>query len=116
MVASWVSVDGASAHEAPTVRVIAAGMSPSIATLPDGDLLLAYAVGVSGSHRVMARRLGHDLEPRGEPLLVSPEQSNAGQPATAVASDGRALVAFFGAERGHPPSVLATPLACAAGM
>ncbi|MDB5214091.1 MAG: Basic proline-rich protein [Myxococcaceae bacterium] len=105
-----------SAHEAPTLRVIAAGMSPSIATLPDGDLLLAYAVGVSGSHRVVVRRLGHDLEPRGEPVLVSPDELNAGQPAAAVAPDGRALVAFFGAERGRPSSVLATPLACATGM
>lgn len=117
MVASWGgNGDGASAHDAPTLRVIAAGMSPSIAVLPDGDLLLAYAVGVSGSHRVVVHRLGHDLEPRGEPLLVSPEEINAGQPAAAVASDGRALVAFFGAEHGRPSSVLATPLACATGM
>jgi hypothetical protein len=91
-------------------------MSPSIAMLPDGDLLLAYAVGVSGSHRVVVRRLGHDLEPRGEPLVVSPDELNAGQPATAVGHDGRAVVAFFGAEHGRPSSVLATPLACTIGL
>jgi hypothetical protein len=106
----------AGAPAAPSVRVVAAGMSPSLAMLPDGDLLLAYAVGVSGSHRVVVRRLRHDLEPRGEPLVVSPEEINAGQPAAAVAPGGRALVAFFGAQPGRPSSVLATPLVCAAGM
>jgi hypothetical protein len=100
----------------PKVMPISAGMSPSIAMLPDGDLLLAYAVGTAGSHRVVVRRLGRDLEPRGEPVLVSPDEINAGQPAAAVAADGRGLVAFFGAERGRPSSVLATPLACATGL
>jgi len=69
-------------------------------------------VGSSGSHRVMALRLGHDLEPRGEPFVVSPDEINAGQPAAAVGADGRGLVAFFGAERGRPSSVLAMPLSC----
>jgi hypothetical protein len=101
-----------SGRAAPMVRSIAPGMSPSLALLPDGDLLLAYAVGVSGSHRVVVRRLGRDLEPRGDAVVVSPEEINAGQPAAAVASNGHALVAFFGAERGRPSSVLATPLAC----
>jgi hypothetical protein len=101
-----------SARSAPTLRPVGAGMSPSLALLPDGDLLLAYAVGASGSHRVVVRRLGRDLEPRGDAVVVSPDEINAGQPAAAVASDGRALVAFFGAERGRPSSVLATPLAC----
>jgi hypothetical protein len=118
MVASFAG-DRANANanaNAPTVRVIGAGMSPSIAMLPGGDLLLAYAVGASGSHRVVVRRLGHDLEPRGEPIFVSPDELNAGQPATAVGHDGRAVVAFFGAEHGRPSSVLARPLACAIGL
>ena len=117
MVASFTGRgDGATTHEPPAVRVIATGMSPSLAELPDGDLLLAYAVGTAGAHRVVAQRLAHDLEPRGEPLFVSPEELNAGQPAAAAAPDGRALIAFFGAEHGRPSSVLATPLACATGM
>jgi hypothetical protein len=101
---------------APVLRPIAAGMSPSISALPGGDLLLAYAVGGAGEHRVMVRRLGRDLEMRGEAVAVSPDAVNAGQPAMAVAADGRALVAFFGAERGRPPSVLATPLSCSVGL
>jgi hypothetical protein len=47
---------------------------------------------------------------------VSPDELNAGQPATAVGHDGRAVVAFFGAEHGRPSSVLATPLACTIGL
>jgi hypothetical protein len=117
MVASFTTPDdGSSPHEAPAIHVIATGMSPSLAELPDGDLLLAYAVGSAGAHRVVVQRLGHGLEPRGDALVVSPEELNAGQPAAAAAPDGRALVAFFGAERGRPSSVLVTPLACATGM
>ncbi|MBX3185387.1 MAG: hypothetical protein KF819_00165 [Labilithrix sp.] len=98
------------------LRAIDAGMSPSIVALPDGDLLLAYAIGASGSHRVVARRLARDLEPRGEPFVVSPEEINAGQPAAAVGADGRGLVAFFGAEQGRAPTVHATPLSCDVGL
>lgn len=99
-------------RSAPRVRPLGAGMSPSLVALPGGDLLVAYAVGGAGAHRVVARRLSRELEPRGDAIVVSPETVNAGQPAAAVAADGRALVAFFGAERGRPPSVLAAPLAC----
>ena len=100
------------------VRVIGKGMSPTLAALPDGDLLLAHADGPSGAHRVVARRLGRDLEPRGEPLVVSPDAINAGQPVAAVRPDGRAIVAFFAADRGAPRAgtVLATPLACDPGF
>ena len=115
VVASFASrADGA--REAPNTRVIAPGMSPSIAMLPDGELLLAYAVGASGSHRVVVQRLGRDLEPRGEPIVVSPDALNAGQPAAAVGPDGRGLVAFFAAEHGRAASVLATPLTCDPGL
>lgn len=113
MVASFGAPTGADgAREAPQLRPVGAGMSPSIAMLPDGELLLAYAIGAAGAHRVVVQRLGRDLEPRGEPVLVSPDDLNAGQPAAAAGPDGRALVAFFGAERGRPSRVLATPLAC----
>lgn len=98
------------------VRVIARGMSPTIAALPDGDLLLAYADGPSGAHRVLARRLSSELETRGEAITVSPESVNAGQPVAAVRADGRALVAFFAADRGRLPSVHATALACDPGL
>lgn len=87
--------------EAPTVRVLGVGMSPALAALPDGDLLLAYAVGGAGAHRVVLQRLARDLAPRGEPIALSPEALNAGQPAIAVAAGGRALVGFL--RRGAGP-------------
>jgi hypothetical protein len=110
----WVIMVGSfgANEEAPKFRPVGAGMSPSIAILPGGDLLLAFATGTSGTHRVVVLRLGRDLEPRGEPVVVSPDEVNAGQPAAAVGADGRGLVAFFAAERGRPSSVLATPLSC----
>lgn len=108
--------DGEGATSLGPVRVIARGMSPSLAALPDGDLLLAYADGLAGAHRVVAIRLGRDLEPRGEPLVVSPDAINAGQPALAVRPDGRAIVAFFAADRGRSASVFATALACDPGF
>ena len=114
VVASFGRAAGESREAAPP-RVIAPGMSPSIAALPDGDVLLAYAAGAPGSHRVVVQRLARDLEPRGEPIVVSPAALNAGQPAAAVGADGRALVAFFGAERGRAASVLATALTCDPG-
>jgi hypothetical protein len=115
MVATFGGID-AGVRAEPTLRSMGAGMSPSIAMLPDGDLLLAYAVGASGSHRVVIRRLGRELEPRGEEIFVSPDEVNAGQPSAAVAADGKGLVAFFGAAHGRPASVLATPLACHPGL
>jgi hypothetical protein len=96
-------------------RVVAKGMSPSLAQLPDGDVLLAYADGAAGAHRVVAVRLDSDLVPRGEPVVVSPENLNAGMPVAAVRADGRALVAFFASSRGKA-AVLATPLACDPGQ
>jgi hypothetical protein len=102
--------------DAPTVHAIGAGMSPALVPTPDGDLLVAHAVGSVGAHRVVLRRLGPDLGPRGEPVVISTETPNAGQPAVAIAADGRALVAFFAAERGRPASVHAVPLACDSGI
>ncbi len=111
--------DGEGATTVGPVRVIGKGMSPTLAALPDGDLLLAHADGPSGAHRVVAVRLGRELEPRGEPLVVSPDSINAGQPVAAVRPDGRAIVAFFAADRGSPPraaTVFARPLACDPGF
>ncbi|MBX3220118.1 MAG: hypothetical protein KF795_06325 [Labilithrix sp.] len=116
IVVAGFTPDGEGATTLGPVRVIGKGMSPTLAALPDGDLLLAHADGPAGAHRVVAVRLGRDLEPRGEPLVVSPDSINAGQPALAVRPDGRAIVAFFAADRGRAASVFATPLACDPGF
>jgi hypothetical protein len=115
MAATFVP-DGEGATQLGAVRTVGKGMSPALAPLPDGDLLLAYSDGVVGAHRVVTVRLDRSLVPRGEPVAVSPPSINAGQPALSVRPDGRALVAFFAAEKGHPTSVLATPLSCDPGL
>jgi hypothetical protein len=96
----------------PRLRALAPGMSPTLATLDDGDLVVAYATGAAGAHRVALRRLAPDLEPRGEPFAISPEGVNAGQPTIALAKDARGLVAFLAADRAGHGSVLAAPIAC----
>ena len=106
--------------EVRNLRVIGPGMSPSLAALPDGDLLLAHAEGGAGAHRVVARRLARAagsgaLASRGEPVIISPSELNAGQPAAAVAGDGRGLVAFFAAGTGRA-TIVARPLACDPGL
>ncbi len=117
VVVAGFTPDGEGATTVGPVRTIAKGMSPSIATLADGDLLLAMADGTAGAHRVITYRLGaRDLDVRGEPIIVSPDTINAGQPAVAVRPDGRSLVAFFAAERGRAASVYATPLMCDPGL
>jgi hypothetical protein len=118
--ANIVVTGGASdAQGAPVVgaaRVIAAGIAPTVAELPDGDLLLAYADGPDGARRIVARRLAPDLSTRGEPFVVSPPAVDAAQPALAVRSDGAALVAFFAGARGHEGVVMAGRVSCDPGL
>jgi hypothetical protein len=115
MVAGF-SPDGLGTTAVGTPRVLGEGVSPALAAFPDGDLLLVYTTGTLGAHRVVAQRLGRGLEPRGEPLVLTPETADAVQPVAAVRPDGRVLVAFFTAERGRRTAVQATPLACDPGL
>lgn len=87
------------------------GISPALATLPNGELLLTYADGAAGAHRVVAQRLGSDLSKRGDLLVLSGAGTNAGQPAVAVDADGRAIVAYLAIENGRA-EVHATALTC----
>lgn len=59
-------------------------ISPSAAGLSGGRWFLQWTEGASGSYRVRAQVLGADLEPLGEPMLVSPKGANAGQGASWV--------------------------------
>lgn len=93
-------------------KPVAAGMSPSLGVFPDGTFAVAYADGEAGAHRIVVRRLGPDLAPIGDPIVGSPDGTNAGQPVMQIRPDGRALVAWLAAARGQPPSVYATPLEC----
>lgn len=116
VVLTTFSPDGEGKANIGPVRAIGTGMSPSLAALPDGDLLVAYAEGPPGGHRVVARRFSRELSPRGDAIVLSPEATNAGQPTASVRADGRGVVAFFAAERGRPASVLATPVVCDPGL
>ncbi len=93
-------------------RTVGAGISPSVAVLPDGGVLVAYAEGPPSAHRVVVRRFDAALVPIGEPVVASPDGLNAGQPVIEAAPDGRALVAWLAVARGQAASAHATLLAC----
>jgi hypothetical protein len=92
-------------------ETIAEGISPALAVLPSGELLLAYSDGKTGGHRVVAQRLAPDLTRRGDLLVLSSPGLNAGQPAIAVDGEGRAIVAYLAIENGRA-EVHATAMSC----
>ncbi|MCW5831732.1 MAG: hypothetical protein KIS78_04670 [Labilithrix sp.] len=65
----------------------------------------------------MVWNLGRDLEHSRRAARRYRDAINAGQPALPrVRPDGRAIVAFFAADRGRSASVFATALACDPGF
>lgn len=110
VVLAAVDVDGKRATVGEPIE-IAEGISPALATLPNGELLLTYSDGPAGAHRVVAQRLGADLSRRGDLLVLSSSGLNAGQPAIAVDAEGRAIVAYLAIENGRA-EVHATSLVC----
>lgn len=93
---------GGAASEATTFEVPAGGpgehaMSPAVAGLGKGRFLLAWTEGKT-DHRVRAITIDESGKALGEPITVSGEKVNAGQPAIAVGTDGRGVVAFLGAK------------------
>jgi hypothetical protein len=93
-------------------RPLGSGISPSIAVLPDGGLVIAYAEGPAAAHSIVVRRLAPDFKPSTDLVVASPPNVNAGQPVVDVRADGRALVAWLAVARGQPAAVYATPLQC----
>lgn len=94
------------------LKSLGSGTSPSVVTLPDGDILVAYA---NAEHRAALVRLSHDLELRGEPVLLSPAEMNVSQPVVAVGANGRGVVAFFDTEKGKT-SLAAASVLCDPGL
>lgn len=107
---SAVSVDGDRTTASSPVEV-AEGISPALANLPSGEVLLVYSDGGAGAHRIVAQRLGGDLSPIGAVMVLSEPGTNAGSPAVAVDPDGRTLVAYLAIEKGRA-EVRATALLC----
>jgi hypothetical protein len=76
-------------------------MSPSIAALGEGRLLLAWTEGPTAAHQVRAMAIDESDALVGAPLSLSPAGVNAGQGQIAITSDGRGVVAFFAERRGE---------------
>jgi hypothetical protein len=85
-------------------------MSPSLAPLSGGRVLLAWVEGPVASHQIRAGVLGSDGTMSGSPISVSPTGVNAGQPAV-VLGGGRGAVAYI-AVKGKALEVHATPISC----
>jgi hypothetical protein len=106
---------GGAAESAQTFVVPEGGlggqaMSPSLAPLSGGRVLLAWVEGPVASHQIRAGVLGSDGTMSGSPISISPTGVNAGQPAVAIAS-GRGAVAYIVA-KGNALEVHATPISC----
>ncbi len=98
------------------VRDLGPGISPSLAELPDGDVLVVFATGEAGSRRVSVVRLAPDLAPRGTVLVVSRGGEDAGAPTVAVRADGRGIVTFDVADDAVVGRLLAAPITCDPGL
>jgi len=93
---------------APVVRAFAtppggaggSSIAPSVSGLGDGGFVLQWTEGKTAEYQVRVQRLGKDLEPSGEPTLVSPKGANAGQGAV-FARAPRALALFVQTTAGH---------------
>jgi hypothetical protein len=93
---------------APSVRVFStppggvggSSIAPSLSGLGDGGFVLQWTEGKTAEYQVRVQRLGPDLEPLGEGVLVSPKGANAGQGAV-FARSPRALSLFVQTTQGH---------------
>lgn len=103
-----VLASGKTDGAAPVVRAFAtppggaggSSIAPSVSGLGDGGFVLQWTEGKTAEYQVRVQRLGADLEPSGEPTLVSPKGANAGQGAV-FARSPRALALFVQTTAGH---------------
>jgi hypothetical protein len=85
-------------------------MSPSIASIP-GGFLLVWTEGPAARHDVRALTIAEDGRPVGDALDISKDGGNAGQAQAAVNGSGRGVVAFLQSAAGGF-AVAATPIVC----
>ncbi len=86
-------------------------MSPSVAGLGDGRVLLAWTEGPPANRQVRVQLIGVDDVPTGDAFAVSADGVFSGQEQVALGADGRGVVAFF-ASRDGEFDVVAVPIAC----
>jgi hypothetical protein len=75
-------------------------IAPSVSGLGDGGFVLQWTEGKTAEYQVRVQRLGSDLLPLGEAVLVSPKGANAGQ-GVVFARSPRALSLFVQTTQGH---------------
>ena len=75
-------------------------IAPSVSGLGNDGFVLQWTEGKSAEYQVRVQRLSADLEPVGEPALVSPKGANAGQGAV-FARAPRAISLFVQTTAGH---------------
>jgi hypothetical protein len=113
----WVRLRPGLAPESARDLVIPAGglgeqaMSPSVAGLDDGRVLLAWTEGPASNHQVRAQLIGADDATSGAAFALSADGVFSGQAQVALGADGRGVVAFF-ASRGGDYDAVAVPMAC----
>jgi hypothetical protein len=97
----WTHFAAGSAPEAPTDFTPPDGgkgapfMSPALATVPGGRVLLIWTEGPASGHVVRAQTLSLDGTRIGAPLELSPDGTNAGQAQAAITEGGSGVVAFL---------------------
>ncbi len=97
----WTHFAAGSAPEAPTDFTPPDGgkgapfMSPALATVPGGRVLLLWTEGPASAHVVRAQTLSLEGARIGPPLDLSPDGANAGQAQAAIGEGGNGVVAFL---------------------
>ncbi len=97
----WTHFAAGSAPEKPTDFAVPDGgkgepfMSPALATVPGGRMLLLWTEGPASGHVVRGQTLALDGTRIGPPLDISADGTNAGQAQAAVTESGTGVVAFL---------------------
>jgi hypothetical protein len=85
-------------------------MSPSLASVPGGAYAAQYTFGVAGKQQVATLVLSNSLEPRGEPLIVSPEGRDAYE--GLAVGRGHSLFSFYFVRQEFGHELWLTRLTC----
>jgi hypothetical protein len=88
------------AFETPPGGSGAGSIAPAVSRRGDDDWILQWTEGTTGQYQVRVQQLNANLEPVGEPRLVSPKGANAGQGAV-FAVGAKVLSVFVQTTAGH---------------
>lgn len=88
-------------------------IAPALANVGPNTLLLAWTEGGTGQHQVRAQLVdASSLTAKGEPLVLSGVEENAGQPQIVLDAERRGLIAYFVADAGSYALAM-RPIHCA---